>query len=237
MNIIRRNIPNIITITNLSLGLYSIILIFIGNLYLSGILIFICLFLDFLDGLFARILNVKSELGKQLDSMADLITFGVAPGFILFQLIYYSQTNKYLLDILSINSLYIALAGMLIPIFGAIRLAKFNIDEKQKNSFIGLPIPAVGIFIASLPLNKYSLFINTGSLVIISIILSVLLISKIPFFSLKISKGETIKSRLKIIRITLILISVILFVSFYFTSIPFIIILYIILSIINNILK
>tara|TARA_B100000902_G_scaffold291578_1_gene277928 strand:- start:246 stop:959 length:714 start_codon:yes stop_codon:yes gene_type:complete len=237
MNIIKQNIPNIITLTNLLLGLCSIIFIFIGDLYLSGILIFIGLILDFLDGLFARILNVKSELGKQLDSMADLITFGVAPGFLLFQLIYYSQTNSYLLDILSINSLYIALFGMLIPIFGAIRLANFNIDENQKNSFIGLPIPAAGIFIASLPLNKSLLFTNTDSLVIISIILSILLISKIPLFSLKISKDETIKSRLNIIRITLILISIILFTSFYFTSVPFIIILYIILSIINNILK
>ena len=233
MNTIKRNIPNIITLANLTCGLFAIIFAFGengGGLKIASFCIFLGAFLDFFDGLAARLLKVNCELGKQLDSMADMVTFGVAPGFILFHLmggnIVYGQLN-------------IASLALLIPILSAYRLANFNVDTKQTSSFIGLPTPVLAAFIAAIPLintDLFPLFVDLQFLVSLSIILPLLLVAKIPLFSLKISNGERISSRLNIFRITLILASVILLFVFQFAAIPFIVILYLILSLLNNIL-
>jgi CDP-diacylglycerol--serine O-phosphatidyltransferase len=134
-----------------------------------------------------------------------------------------------------------AILALLIPIFSAVRLANFNIDTKQATSFIGLPTPVLAIFVASLPLiDKYqqlSMLSDLRFLIVITVILPLLLVAKIPLFSLKFSKEEGMASSLNIFRITLILASVILLFVFQFAAIPFIVILYLILSIVNNFIK
>jgi len=236
MERIKKNIPNLITLGNLTCGLLSIVLGLEGNLALAGVFIFYGAILDFFDGLAARLLKVSSEIGKQLDSMADMVTFGAAPGILIYQLI--SMTNENPLEI-SYFLTGISLIAFLIPIFSAIRLAKFNIDSRQTSSFIGLPTPAAAIFIASLPIigTNYGVWLSTELLIGTTVILSLLLVAEIPLFSLKISKGENLKSQLNIIRILFLISCVILLLVFHFVAIPFIVILYIFLSIINNLIK
>ncbi len=236
MNNIRRNIPNIITLSNLLCGVCSIFFLINGNLYLSALLIILGAVFDFLDGLSARILNAYSKFGKQLDSFSDMITFGVAPSILLFKL-FNTQGINYALEG-SIDSLFsspITLC-LLIPVCSAIRLAKFNIENEQDTYFIGLPTPAVGLFISGLALgnNNITIFNNEFFLITISILLPILLISKIQLFSLKFKKSEGLKSKITIFRFCLIIGSIILFSVFWFAAIPFIVILYLILSIINN---
>jgi CDP-diacylglycerol--serine O-phosphatidyltransferase len=235
MERIKKNIPNLITLGNLTCGLLSILFAFEGNLALAGALIFYGALLDFFDGFAARLLKVNSEIGKQLDSMADMVTFGVAPGILMYQLI--AMTNENQLGIS--YELTISLIAFLIPIFSAIRLAKFNIDTRQIRSFIGLPTPAAAIFIASLPIIRAKYYTNFSLelLIVSTVILSILLVAELPLFSLKISKGETLKNQLNIIRIAFLISSVILLFILKFAAIPFIVILYIFLSIINNLIK
>ena len=239
MNRIKRNIPNIITLANLTCGLLSIIFAFQGNLKLAALCIFAGAFFDFFDGLAARLLKVSGELGKQLDSMADMVTFGVAPGMILFHFIYYLNHHIIFRIATTDNLFFPELLALLIPIFSAYRLANFNIDTRQTTSFIGLPTPALAIFIAALPLidsNQFPMFINLQVLTIISVILPLILVVNLPLFSLKYSKNENLNTRLNIFRIILILSTVVLFSVFQFAAIPFIVILYLILSLLNNIL-
>jgi CDP-diacylglycerol--serine O-phosphatidyltransferase len=235
MERIKKNIPNLITLGNLTCGLLSILFAFEGNLVLAGTFIFYGAILDFFDGFAARLLKVNSEIGKQLDSMADMVTFGVAPGILMYQLI--AMTNENQLGIS--HELTISLIAFLIPIFSAIRLAKFNIDTRQTSSFIGLPTPAAAIFIASLPIIvvNYHTNFSLELLIVSTVILSILLVAELPLFSLKISKGETLKNQLNIIRISFLISSVILLFILEFAAIPFIVILYIFLSIINNLIK
>ena len=235
MNFIKRNIPNLITLGNLTCGLLSIVLAFEGKLAVAGTFIFYGAILDFFDGFSARLLKVNSELGKQLDSMADMVTFGVAPGIIMYHLVMVTIGGQ----LGTPFELTITLISFLIPIFSAIRLAKFNIDTRQTISFIGLPTPAAAIYIASLPIigANYGTNFSFELLIISTIILSLLLVAELPLFSLKISKGENIKSQLNIIRILFLISSIILLFVLQFASIPFIVILYIFLSIINNLIK
>ncbi len=211
---------------------------FEGNLVLSATFIFYGAFFDFFDGLLARILKVGSEFGKQLDSLADMVTFGVAPGMILFQLIYNSIVNSFSQSDITQPNFFPSIIAFLIPIFSAIRLAKFNTDTRQTTAFIGLPTPAAAVFIASLPMirESYSLSFSSELLIGATIVLSLLLVAKIPLFSFKFSKAESITSRLNIFRIILIIVALILLFIFQFAAIPFIVILYLILSILNNIL-
>ena len=138
MNAIKRNIPNIITLANLTCGLLSIIFAFQGNLKMASLCIFAGAFFDFFDGLAARLLNVGGEIGKQLDSMADMVTFGVAPGFILFHFMYYLSNSTIFRYSIETDGLFFpASIALLIPILSAYRLANFNIDTRQTNSFIG----------------------------------------------------------------------------------------------------
>ena len=231
MNSIKRNISNLLTLGNLFCGLVAIVFSFENNLHFAGAFIFFGAILDFFDGLSARLLKVSSEIGEQLDSMADMVTFGVAPGMIMFQMIKLSNIDE--------NS-YIAYIGFIITLFSAIRLSKFNIDTKQTSSFIGLPTPAAAIFIASLPIiSKYYNILFTDSKFFIgtSIILSLLLVANLPLFSLKIKKGENWKNKENIIQIIFLISCVILLFIFEFVAIPFIVILYIFLSILNNLIK
>ena len=232
MNALTRNIPNFITLSNLLCGVLSIIFAFDNNLILAAIFIFLGNFLDFFDGFFARLLKVEDKFGLQLDSMADLITSGLAPAIILFHLIKNQSQIQYP------DTVPLAFLALIIPVFSAIRLSNFNIDLSQKNSFIGLPTPMLAIFIAAIPLINLQLFPIYSNIIFlcgISIVLSFLLISKINLFSLKVNLKKISIDKLNILRVILLSSSIILFLLFNFAAIPFIVILYIILSLINNI--
>ena len=232
MNALIRNIPNFITLSNLLCGVLSIIFAFDNNLILAAIFIFLGNFLDFFDGFFARLLKVEDKFGLQLDSMADLITSGLAPAIILFHLIKNQSQIQYP------DTVPLAFLALIIPVFSAIRLSNFNIDLSQKNSFIGLPTPMLAIFIAAIPLINLQLFPIYSNIIFlcgISIVLSFLLVSKINLFSLKVNLKKISIDKLNILRVILLSSSIILFLLFNFAAIPFIVILYIILSLINNI--
>jgi CDP-diacylglycerol--serine O-phosphatidyltransferase len=241
MNAIIRNIPNYITIANLFCGVLSIISTFSNQLSLAAFFIFLGIFLDFFDGFFARLLKIENEFGLQLDSLADLVTSGLAPSFILFKLLNANTTTQ-LFGEFSFETPFssISLIAFLIPIFAALRLANFNIDKNQKNSFIGLPTPMTAIFIASIPLIKSeffnSIYSNTSTLCIISVVLSILMISKLNLFSIKVNFQENISSQLNMMRLFMLISSLTLLFFFNLAAIPFIVVLYIILSIINNLL-
>jgi len=240
MNALKRIFPNLITLANLTCGLFSIVFAFQGNLEIASLCIFAGAFFDFFDGLAARLLKVSGELGKQLDSMADMVTFGVAPGFLMFHFMFYLSNDMVFRYSMSNEVLFLpASLALLIPILSAYRLANFNIDTRQTTSFIGLPVPALAIFVAAIPhinFEQFPMFVDMQFLTIITIIMPILLVVEMSLFSLKFSKTESISSRLNIFRITLILSAVVLFFVFQFAAIPFIVILYLILSLLNNIL-
>ena len=226
---------------NLFCGILSIISTFSNQLSLAAFFIFLGIFLDFFDGFFARLLKIENEFGLQLDSLADLVTSGLAPSFILFKLLNANNTTQFFVEF-SFETPFssISLIAFLIPIFAALRLANFNIDKNQKNSFIGLPTPMTAIFIASIPLIKSeffnSIYSNTSTLCIISVVLSILMISKLNLFSIKVNFQENLSSQLNMMRLFMLISSLILLFFFNLAAIPFIVVLYIILSIINNLL-
>ena len=191
---IKNWIPNFITSLNIAAGGLSIILTFEGLITQAAYLILLAAVFDFLDGMSARLLNAYSELGKQLDSLADLISFGLAPAVI----VYHVMKSTLLIDTLYPHNietykLFFLFSILLIPIFSALRLAKFNIDTRQTTSFIGLPTPANALFFASIPIissiNPFDPFLfliyNKNILIGIILVSSFLLVSPIPMFSFK----------------------------------------------------
>ncbi len=235
MNVIKRNIPNSITIGNLVCGVLAIIFVFEQAYISSSFFIFLAAFLDFFDGMAARLLKVSGELGKQLDSLADMVSFGIAPGIILYKLtidIYFEGISP--MDVGLSVMIFCSWIGLIPPILTAIRLAKFNINNNQNDYFIGLPSPAAGITIASVPLIITQNPTMGLLSFIIAICISILLVVNIRFFSFKLTKNEPLSSKTNIFRITLIVGSLILLYFFMFVAIPFIVILYLILSILNN---
>ncbi len=233
----KKHLPNLITCLNLFCGCLAMVYAFQGNLIMTSYLVFIAAIFDFLDGLIARLLSAHSAIGKQLDSLADMVSFGVVPGVIMFSLL--QQTN---FGTITLNYKLFTLMKFLpflITIFSALRLAKFNIDPRQTNSFIGVPTPAVSIFFASFPLilandilglSKYIL--NPFILIGLVFLMSYLLVAEIPLFSLKFKNLKWSDNKIQYI---LILISVPLISLLFYSSIPIIIFLYVVLSIINNI--
>ena len=174
-------IPNSITISNLICGCLGLIFLHKGNINLAGWMLFGGVFFDFFDGMTARALKVSSELGKQLDSLSDLVSFGVLPSMIMFSLISRTTTNTFL-----------PFCALLIAALSALRLAIFNVSTEQSNKFIGIPTTAYGIFISSLAIRfgvtKFlflqNIFESTYFLVGI-VLLSFLLVVKIPFLAFK----------------------------------------------------
>lgn len=180
----RQSIPNLLTLTNAFAGCVALVFIFQQNWSIALICIGIGLAADFLDGAVARALGVSSELGKQLDSLADMITFGVVPGAIMYQLLLQTlQTNAW--------NEQLAFIAFLIPTLACLRLARFNLDTRQTDSFIGLPTPACTFFIIGLLLIDWQQLIGANLLkeplilIGLTVLLSFLMISEIPLFSLK----------------------------------------------------
>jgi CDP-diacylglycerol--serine O-phosphatidyltransferase len=239
---IKNNIPNIITLGNLLCGCLAIAGAFKGHLVWSAYFIGAAAVLDFLDGFAARMLNVKGELGKQLDSLADMVSFGVVPGVVLYTMLLQCTKTSFT-DINSDeNYNWIACIGFLVTIFSALRLAKFNIDTRQTDSFIGVPTPANTILICSIPLinhfqphfadmNIKDLTQNFYFLTSLTIIMSYLLVAELPLFALKFKTFKWADNKL---RFSFLLISLALIICVQYIAIPLIIVLYIFLSLINN---
>ena len=211
---IRRNIPNALTCGNLLCGCIGVVEAFHNNLLLSCVLIGIALIFDFLDGFLARLLKVTSPIGRDLDSLADMVTFGLLPAIILYQLLMQSIP-----DLLGIWKAYPA---FIIAIFSAIRLAKFNNDPRQSDSFIGVPTPANAMLIASLPLIVHTesefwkdIIINTNNLLVLSVVMSYALVMELPLIALKFKsvgwKGN--EARFILIGVTLILLATLKFLA------------------------
>jgi len=241
-------IPNIMTLGNLLCGCLGIVFVFEGNLLWASYLIFIAGVLDFLDGFVARLLKQHSEIGKQLDSLADMVTFGVLPAFIVFELMVQISgyvkydgalgSDMYIID--GSPLLYISEPiAFLLALFSCLRLAKFNIDTRQSDSFIGVPTPANAFVVAAFPLilefnPEYKfLILNSTFLISYTLIMSYLLISEIPLFALKFKNFAWNSNQIKYI---FLILSLILLITLKFLAIPLIIFLYIILSVINNFL-
>lgn len=233
---IRKQIPNFITLMNLLSGSLSLYFIMEGNLTLAAYMVFFAAGFDFLDGLAARVLKAYSPLGAQLDSLADLVSFGVAPAFIIQDLIKQSHGR---ISIMVGEIDLLPLIAFILPLFAALRLAKFNIDTRQSDSFLGLPTPAVGLLIASLPLIReqlyesqsltYMVFTNTYLYLGTVILLSVLMVTELPLFALKFKSYSIRGNEIRYIFLTS---SLILLVFFHFMAIPFIVLIYLFLSLI-----
>lgn len=233
---IKNKIPNLVTLLNLASGSIAIILAFSGEMILASWLIIFAAILDFFDGLVARLLNARSDIGAQLDSLADVISFGLAPSVIMYQLMLQSPN----LPSCNIGSMpLLPFAALLLVAGGAYRLAKFNTDPGQEVEFKGLPIPSTGLFIAALPLiinqyqqsEKLTRFIHNHYVILaIILLLSWLMVSNIPMISLKF---KNLKWKDNISRFILLGNVLVLFTFFRFGAIPMIIFLYIFISIIS----
>ena len=238
----KKHIPNFITCLNLVCGCLALVAVFHKALDVAAYLIAAAAIFDFLDGAVARLLHVKSEMGKQLDSLADMVTFGVVPGFILYQMITTAIYETYGMLPNSDIKWNVAYIALLVPVFSALRLAKFNIDTRQTDSFIGVPTPANTILIAALPLiliYEPDSFLakplhSLGVLVILSIVCSLLMVSEIPLLSLKFKNLSGKENKIRFIFLALALI---LLVVFKFTGLPLVIILYVALSILQSLFK
>ena len=239
---IKKHIPNTITLFNLASGLLAIIAIFKG--YYDEAFLFVCLgiFFDFWDGFFARKFKVSGELGLQLDSLADVVTSGVVPGLMIFKLLLDIQEDSTSVYYLTEEYYYMGFVpylGFIITLASAYRLAKFNIDTRQTDSFIGLPTPANALFIMSIPMIQFdgthewlvNALFNPFVLIIISFVSAYMLNAEIPLFSLKIKDFSWDKNKLQVFFLT-IAATLLLFLGF--TALPIIILLYVVLSVVNN---
>lgn len=246
----KKHIPNFLTLMNLLSGTIAVFFAVKDQLVVAALFVFVGIFFDFLDGFAARMLKVQGDLGKQLDSLADVVTSGVVPGIVMFQLILASISNtnwtikgQHLYDLplqsyLSIIYLT-SIIGLLITLAAAYRLAKFNIDDRQTNSFIGLPTPAAALVVLSLPLIlaytnvewAIQLITNTWFLIGITVLLCYFMNANIPLFSLKFKDYSWKDNSIKYVFIVLTLILVVLL---KFIAIPLVIILYVLLSLLDN---
>ena len=235
----KKYIPNLLTLGNLFCGTVAVMYAVQGDFEIAGLLVVAGIIFDFFDGFAARVLRVSGELGKQLDSLADMVTSGVVPGIIMFYLISETQTGAEVF-INPINAVdFMPFIGLILTLGAGYRLAKFNIDTRQSDSFIGLPTPAMSLFVISLPIIlKYSespfvhtILENTYFLIGVSVALTYLMNAELPLFSLKF-KEYTFKKN--IVKYLFILISLLLIIFLNVISIPIIIILYVLISIIQN---
>ena len=228
----KKHIPNLFTLGNLTCGLFAINEILVNqHLEVAAYFIVGGLVFDFLDGMVARLLKVSGELGKQLDSLADMVTFGVVPGFLAFSLLEH-------------NSFPFPYIGFLIVLFSALRLAKFNIDTRQSDSFIGLPTPANTMIWMSIPAIVHSpieplssMFSNNYFIVVLVVIFSFLLTAELPLLALKFKNLSWKNNKVRWVFVFgSILLIVILGFAFenVFAPFPFVILFYILVSLVDT---
>lgn len=216
---LKQHIPNTITCCNLLSGCFSIMFSFTGMPVMAAVMIFAAGLFDFLDGFTARLLKAHSPIGGDLDSLSDVVSFGVAPGFVMYHLM---------------GGLWFGCFAFLLPVFAAVRLAKFNIDDRQTTSFIGLPTPPMAIFMASLPLAFWQLdvldrqVLNPYLCLGIVVLFSVLMVCNRPFFSFKMKNLKWEDNKLRWIFLGLAVADL---VAFGLVALPFILLGYILLSV------
>ncbi len=228
---IKAQVPNSITLLNLFCGCIAVVMVAKDDFQLAFFFVCLGIFFDFFDGFFARKFNVSSPLGLQLDSLADMVTSGVVPGFVMYKIM--SNLDSFGPDC------YIPYFGFVITLGACYRLANFNIDERQTDSFIGLPTPANTLFIMSLPLinvafyddNFSGIIFNKWFLIVLTLLSAYIMNAEIPLFSLKIKNFSFSKYKLQI---GFLAAAVLLLVFFQYLGIPIVILLYILLSILTN---
>ncbi len=237
----KKHIPNIITLSNLVCGTLAVWQSLQGNLICAALFIFLGAFFDFFDGMTARLLHVQSEIGKELDSLSDVVTFGVAPGFIVFSLL---ETTTFQLS----NMEWMKFVALLMPALSSYRLAKFNLDERQTSSFIGLPTPAnamvwaaYGIILSVSDPSKLLLFSwfdgralvelmsNPWLIAVMSLVMSVSLVLEVPLFALKFKNFSWVDNKVRYLFLGVDLL-LLLFLGVY--AVPVIILFYVLLSIV-----
>jgi len=217
---IYRNIPNFVTCCNLFSGCVATVLAFEGRFYGAFLFILLSAVFDFLDGMMARLLNVHSVIGKDLDSLSDDVSFGLAPSVIVFSLLKQGGAIGIL-----------PYAAFLIAVFSAWRLAKFNNDARQTSSFVGLPVPANALFWSSLAISKAG-FLHSAYLILPLICLSSwLLVSEIPMFSLKFKNLRWEDNKL---RFLFLILSALLLLVFGFSGFMLVVVCYILISVWNG---
>lgn len=216
---IKQHIPNTITCCNLISGCFSIMFSFEGMPVMASVMIFVAGLFDFFDGFTARLLNAHSPIGGDLDSLSDVVSFGVAPGFIMYHLM---------------GGMWFGCFAFLLPVFSAVRLAKFNVDTRQTTSFIGLPTPPMAIFMASLPLAFWQLgmsgeqVLNPYLCLGIVILFSVMMVCNLNFFSFKM---KSVSWKGNEVRWIFLIIAVAGFAVFRFVALPFILLAYVLMSV------
>ncbi|GAB3711686.1 CDP-alcohol phosphatidyltransferase family protein [Flavobacterium koreense] len=236
---IKKHIPNILTLLNLLCGCIAIV--FVSKLRFDLAFYFVCLgiFFDFFDGFFARKFGVAGPLGVQLDSLADMVTSGVVPGYVMCQMLSFDGSFMQITNDLSFFQ--VSFLGFIITLGACYRLANFNIDTRQSDSFIGLPTPANALFIMSLPLViEECHFLTLSELLNIKwVLLAITMISayvmnaEIPLFSLKIKNFSFQKYKLQI---GFLVLSIVMIATLQYLAIPLIIMTYVLLSVANNML-
>lgn len=241
----KQQIPNFITLLNLFSGCIASVFAVLNHLEFAALFVFVGIFFDFLDGLVARLLNVRSEIGVQLDSLADMITSGLVPGIVMFQLLNMAQTGGW-------NSIFswtetdgmlwiggkvatISFFGFLITLASGYRLAKFNVDENQVSSFLGLPTPANALLILSLPLillyqnNEVlsGIILNQWFLMGLTVVSAFLLNSRIELFALKFDNWSFKDNA---VRYLFLIGSAVLLITLRYLAIPMIVLFYVLSS-------
>jgi CDP-diacylglycerol--serine O-phosphatidyltransferase len=250
---LKRHLPNALTCLNLLCGCIALTFIFGGNLVLAAYFVGIAAVADFFDGLVARALRVSSPIGKDLDSLADMVSFGVVPGAIIFKLLTghlgvgpFDMPPGPSTDFVSVElgtakfgpihpEMFIAYVGFIVTIFSALRLAKFNNDTRQTTSFIGLPTPACTLVVASLPLilandafGLRNFILNPLVLIALTVLLSGLLVAELPLFALKFKNLRWVGNRRRFIFVGLAL-GLVLWLKA--AGVPVAVLLYVLLSI------
>lgn len=241
---IKNYIPNFITLLNLLSGGIAVIFAVQGNLVMAALFVAAGIFFDFFDGLAARALDVKSEVGLQLDSLADVVTSGVVPGIVMYQMLSAAlpttaEAAKAEWEAEAIwlewNLNTLALVGLFITLASAFRLAKFNVDDRQTDAFIGLPTPANAMLILSLPLILTfqpgdlvsSLLLNEWFLIGLTLFSCYILNAEVKLFALKFSDWSFATNKL---RYFFLLLCLVLILVFHYLAIPLIIVSYVVLS-------
>lgn len=222
---IKQYIPNALTCANLVCGCLGIIEVLEGNLVWAPYLIWLAAIFDFFDGFAARTLKVSSPIGGELDSLADMVTFGVLPSLVLFAMLRETAVPA-----------WVPYLALVVAIFSALRLAKFNVDTRQTTSFIGVPTPANALLISAFPLivqrhPDWGFMHHPAFLLVVAFGMSYLLVAEIPLFALKFKNFSWQYNQVKYIFLGL---SVLLVIFFNIVAIPLIIILYVLLSLFNK---
>ncbi|KAB1156551.1 CDP-alcohol phosphatidyltransferase family protein [Flavobacterium luteum] len=231
---IKAKIPNTITLLNLFCGCIALVFAFHRHFEMTFAFAALGIFFDFFDGFFARLFKVSSPLGLQLDSLADMVTSGVVPGLVMYQLMIDNSTSS--------QTSYMQLfpyLGFIIALGSCYRLANFNIDTRQTDSFIGLPTPANSLFILSLPLvlqNTDSLFViealtNQWFLLLTTLFSAYILNADIPLFALKIKKFNF---KDNVLQVVFLMSALVLLVFLNYLAIPLVIVTYVLISVVNN---